>query len=695
MAMTGGTARLVHTGYGGGASNFPIKLYVYYKTSQSTATNQSTITCGMYVVTNSGWDIGAWTDSRGSYVGTESNTFDGSIPNFSGTRWLAENKTFTVTHKDDGTGTATIKWKWGVNSPWGGFENKSGSFSIDLPTIARASIPTADPTAVRMGATVTIKTNRKSTSFTHTLKYTFGGTTATFATGVGDSYPWKIPDLAAKCNNAVSASCVITCETYNGSTHVGTNTCRIDNLSVPLATTPTLPNGDVILGSGNPVSAVLNSTNFKVTMTYSFGSLKNQPINNEWWATYDLAKQIKDNPSGTGEISCSTWNGNALVGTKTISFKAVVPDNSITKPKIDAFTLTPTGNLASAFSGLYIQGKTGVKAAFTASSVYSTVASYKLTADGKVYTGNPATSAVIARSGNLDITGTVTDARGFSNTTTKTITIHEYSKPTLTNIICRRSTDGKVYKDDGTYLHIKATRNYYPLVVDGAQRNHCSIKCRVTPEGGTASEYTLLPAATTSTDTYDAIVPNVTLATDKSYDVQVIVQDEISAKNAYPYPIPTADVTMHLGHGGYGVAFGKYSEATAGDKRVEIADDWSLMMGGEKVADFVVGQGTAGGWSYHKWNSGKCDLYAYHSTTTPIDIEQDGVYRSKPISVTLPFTVYDITLIADCCSTSTWASSNTYRASDGTSSITYLILRGSPYESYSWYTHIHIHGRWK
>ena len=694
MAMTGGTARLVHTGYGGGASNFPIKLYVYYKTSQSTVANQSTITCGMYVVTNSGWDIGAWTDSRGSYVGTESNTFDGSIPNFSGTRWLVENKTFTVTHKDDGTGTATIKWKWGVNSPWGGFENKSGSFSIDLPTIARASIPTADPTAVRMGATVTIKTNRKSTSFTHTLKYTFGGTTATFATGVGDSYPWKIPDLAAKCNNATSGTCTITCETYNGSTHVGTNTCSI-TLSVPLATTPTLPNGDVILGSGNPVSAVLNSTNFKVTMTYSFGSLKNQPINNEWWATYDLAKQIKDKPSGTGEISCSTWNGNALVGTKTISFKAVVPDNSITKPKIDAFTLTPTSNLASAFSGLYIQGKTGVNAAFTASSVYSTVASYKLTADGKVYTGNPATSAVIARSGSLDITGTVTDARGFSNTTTKTITVHEYSQPTLKNIVCYRSTGGKEKADDGLYLYIKATRSYYPLVVDGTQRNHCTIKCRITPEGGSASEYILLPAATTSTDTYDAIVPNVKLYTTKSYDVQVIVQDEISAENAYSYPIPTADVTMHLGFGGYGVAFGKYSEATSDDKRVEIADDWSLMMGGEKVADFVVEQGTSGIWSYRKWNSGRCELYGQHTKTTAINTQQSGVYRSEVITVDLPFNVYDITPFVDCCEISAWASTTTYRVIDGNTSITYVLLSGATYASYEWNTRIHISGRWK
>lgn len=86
MAMTGGTAKLVKTGYKGGDTSLPIKLYVYYKTAQDVANNKSTITLGMYFTQTAG-TIGAWTDGAGSYVGTTANTFTGSIPNTSATTY--------------------------------------------------------------------------------------------------------------------------------------------------------------------------------------------------------------------------------------------------------------------------------------------------------------------------------------------------------------------------------------------------------------------------------------------------------------------------------------------------------------------------------------------------------------------------------------------------------------------------------
>ena len=177
MAMTGGTAKLVKTTYPFSDKTKAVNLYVYYKTSQDIATNKSTVTVGMYVTTPSGWDIGPWYYSTDSYVGTTANIFDGAVPNFSGTRWLAENKTFTVDHNTDGTGTATIYWKWGVNSPWGGYVNPSGSFSINLTSIPRATTPTLSATSVQMGKTIKVTMNRAASSFTHTLKYTINGST--------------------------------------------------------------------------------------------------------------------------------------------------------------------------------------------------------------------------------------------------------------------------------------------------------------------------------------------------------------------------------------------------------------------------------------------------------------------------------------------------------------------------------------
>lgn len=138
---------LVHTGYANyGDTRYPIKVYVTYSSTQSGgAENYSRISCGMKIVTNSNLNIGPWVKTGDSYVGRSNLTFDGSIPNFSGTyNFNNMSKSFDVTHNEDGTGKTTIYWKWGVNSAWGQCQNPSGSFEITLPKINRyfSSTPT-------------------------------------------------------------------------------------------------------------------------------------------------------------------------------------------------------------------------------------------------------------------------------------------------------------------------------------------------------------------------------------------------------------------------------------------------------------------------------------------------------------------------------------------------------------------------
>ena len=169
MAMTGGTEVLLKTTYPFSDKTKAVKLYLYYKYTQSTANNKTTMYCGMYVTTPSGWDIGSWTDSGGSYVGTKSNTFNGTIPNFSGTRWLTENQKFTVSHDDSGNATATIYWKWGVNSPWGSYVRPEGTHTVTLPQIARASTITSVDAAT-LGSKTKVKWTPKSASFYYKVK---------------------------------------------------------------------------------------------------------------------------------------------------------------------------------------------------------------------------------------------------------------------------------------------------------------------------------------------------------------------------------------------------------------------------------------------------------------------------------------------------------------------------------------------
>lgn len=263
--------QLVKTGYAGGNSSHPIRLYVTYSTSQDVSSNTSTITCGMYVTTPASYyDIGPWRDFNGSYVGTSSNTFDGSIPNFAGTRTLVSGKTFTVNHNSDGTGSATIYWHWGVNSSWGGFVNPSGSFTISLPTIPRAS--SVSCTTANIGSNATISINRASSSFTHTLTYSFGSLTGTIATKTsGTSVNFALPTtFYSQIPNAQSGWGTIYCDTYNGSTLIGSSSCTLTARCSESACKPTI-SGSV--SDTNATTVALTGSNQKFVKYYSKASV--------------------------------------------------------------------------------------------------------------------------------------------------------------------------------------------------------------------------------------------------------------------------------------------------------------------------------------------------------------------------------------------------------------------------------------
>lgn len=403
MAMSGGTAKLVKTTYPFSDSSKAVNLYVYYKTSQNVSTNKSTITCGMYVTTPLEWDIGQWDDYNGSYVGIESNTFNGTIPNFSGTRWLVENRTFTVDHKPDGTGTATIKWKWGVNSPWGGYQNPSGSFTIDLPTIPRATTPTLSATSVQMGKTIKVTMSRASSSFTHTLKYTINGTTGTIGSGLGTSYTWTIPkSLVQHIPNKLSSSVTITCETYSGDTKIGSKTVSFTT-TVPNTSVPTVSSSSVKMGSAVTISTNREVSSYTHTLKYTLNGSTATIAEGEGasykWTVPDLVKLIPNATSGTATITCITYNGTAQVGSKTVQLK------------ITAYDATTPVVVGTAQMGVALTVSTpGVSSNYTHNLTYSigeksgTIATGVTTSKGWTIPLSLVSEVVNAASGTMAIT---------------------------------------------------------------------------------------------------------------------------------------------------------------------------------------------------------------------------------------------------------------------------------------------------
>jgi hypothetical protein len=262
-------------------------------------------------------------------------------------------------------------------------------------------------------------------------------------------------------------------------------------------------------------------------------------------------------------------------GYKEISLS--IPNISATQPTA-TMTLSPVTALASPFNTLYIKGRTKVDANFTngAGKYGASIKSYTMSVNGKSY-GSPYTSEYLTTEGSVTVTGTIKDSRGYSRTYTQTITVIPYTNPRITpasaedEIICARcDADGNL-NDSGTYLKIKAKRNYSKVVSDGVQKNFCSIRYRYKAEGGSYSSWVTILATNSASDEVDtgALLGGALLPT-SSYVVQVGVVDTIGEADTTTVSIPTDKIFWHRAGSINSFGFGKYAEE---ENTFDIAED--------------------------------------------------------------------------------------------------------------------------
>lgn len=142
------------------------------------------------------------------------------------------------------------------------------------------SVPTLSVSSVEMGSSVTIYTNRLTSSATHTLTYAFGSASGTIATGVGASCAWTPPlTLAAQIPKATSGICTITCNTYVGGTQTGTAQVNL-TLKVPSSVVPTISSvavSEAVSGIANKFGAYVR-TRSKLAVSISAAGAQGSSI---------------------------------------------------------------------------------------------------------------------------------------------------------------------------------------------------------------------------------------------------------------------------------------------------------------------------------------------------------------------------------------------------------------------------------
>lgn len=242
-------------------------LFSWKEVSQSVTSNTTTIS---WTLEGDGTGEVNWYKSGNFKVVIDGETVYSSttrIQLYDGT--VVASGILTFTHNDDGTKSFTASAEAGIYTV---AVNCNGSGTFTLDTIARASQPSCitypehTQNVGNFGDIISIHMNRKSSAFTHTVRYAFGDLSGTCINAetlkttnkdVGTGFKWKIPEsFMNKIPSNTSGSGTIYVDTYNGTTLVGTKTCGF-TAKVPVSVKPSC------------TIQVLDNTNIKDT----YGSL--------------------------------------------------------------------------------------------------------------------------------------------------------------------------------------------------------------------------------------------------------------------------------------------------------------------------------------------------------------------------------------------------------------------------------------
>lgn len=302
----------------------------------------------------------------------------------------------------------------------------------------------------------------------------------------------------------------------------------------------------------------------------------------------DVAEQIPNATTGTMTVELYSYSDTGA--TKQIgsvdsdTFTVTVPDNANTKPSVN-MSLAPVSSLASKFAGLYIQGKSKVKATLAAEGKFkATIKGSNIRVDGKPYAfGDGYTSDYLNTPGTVRVYGYATDSRGFIGSTYQDITVIGYAEPKIlaaageSDVVAARCDANGNLCDDGTYLKIKAKRSYSPVTAGGVQKNFCQIRFRYKLESAPdySSWTTILAGDNLGSDEIvtGALLGGV-LATNSTYVVQIQAVDDIGESATTTVAVLTEAVYMHRTKNAMGL--GKYVD---GENLLDVA--WDTHLRGE------------------------------------------------------------------------------------------------------------------
>ena len=317
------------------------------------------------------------------------------------------------------------------------------------------------------------------------------------------------------------------------------------------ATQPSLSAATVEMGKSVTINTPAVNSAYRHTLRYAFGSESGTiatgiASSKSWTPPVSLSNQIPSATAGSGTIYCDTYSGSTLLGTKSVSITLTVPGSVVPS----AGTLSAALAEDTSGTGLYVKGMGKAKLTLSgASGAYgSSITSYTITGGGWTAKNGALTTGTLASASNITFTATVTDSRGRKASTTRTISVIDYTKPGVA--VCdvyRCDADGN-RKKAGTYFAVEINASYSAIT-----GNTLSITARYKKQS--ESSY---GTAANVTNNGKTVLGGGNIGASTTYDVLVTVADKYNSLSI-PRPLSTKSVLQSFKRSA-GAAIGKVAE---------------------------------------------------------------------------------------------------------------------------------------
>lgn len=345
---------------------------------------------------------------------------------------------------------------------------------------------------------------------------------------------------------------------------------------------PQIPRASSISVSGSTMDSTITiqiskaESSFTHTLVWSFGNengtIVSQTSNlSVTWTplSKQLASQIPNSESGTGTLTCITYNGNTEVGKKSINFTLKVPSD--VRPSISAFTSSIASTKPSG-CGLYVKNNSTVQWAVSASGIYgSTIRKCVISGPNLSYTSTissrsyMATSATLTTCGTKIYTVTITDSRGRTATKTQSIYVSDYNPPTITSITSFRSNADGSMNGSGQYVTHQLNASFYTL----GNNNNIKIKAYSKKRSdATYSESNSVIVKDDESDrtSYTYTYKDASFAVDTAYDFKIVISDSVGQYAMFYTNVGTKNVPLNISGDNSSIAIGGFAQKQADNK---------------------------------------------------------------------------------------------------------------------------------